>query len=484
MFDEFLGNIQTSTANAYKINGKFEIGLSEQSDVGLSNDLKPRLPFSLFNGTRARDSQGAVVDTNLVTSVDDFKVLHIDAGESDTKDEVEKFKVLTFSSNRADTENPVTEGSPIPGDIIKQIMILNAVVPVPLYTFNTAAVNTRELYIASIIFSVMAGGIEDGGEYVWVAAPNNMNDFENVMQNASVSTVGMGNAMKIVKTIVPAAKINYWQMNHHFGINHEEGRSFATIAGALNNALKANNIIIDEIAEQAQSEVSRALYAVVHHYSTRMMLKQLGWGPIQVAPILGLNYFMEFDKDLYTSIRTQSNNFPAGVRKFALIAAGIKMINRRKLLPFFPRFELLDEFYTRYRDIKATPALYHVGAHYLCNEKSMASQSDDLVSELLGLVAQYVESVAARSSLMRSPAMKEASMNKTYYSDEWAGIIDQFKSTAGLKTSEKLISLIKGSTSIKFDQDDVKAYVENDDVGAGEKLKEISKEIHDRFNLM
>jgi hypothetical protein len=345
---------------------------------------------------------------------------------------------------------------------------------VPLVQDPDFACNSRELYCASVVYTVLGGGVEFNGEFTFVDQDPDISTFDITLTGYGVSPSGLLKAKGIVRTLVAAAKINYWQSNHHFGDNNGKVR------GALLNALNATNMWKESMADNLKASYLTALKYSVHPFSTVHMLGMLGWGPIRARSVLGLPYYYIARKDAYISIRANEDNIPAGSRKWGLCREFLKQFRRRGVLAFLPNISRIDEVHDNIKEIKERPVRYHMGSRFLCGLPTLCDQNGECVSEILGLGAQYISKVNARSTLAKAPAVQYCIRNQDGFDDRWGDLVDAFVAAKGLPVHKKLIALLKGGSTSAFDEQTVTAYIENDDNTAKAVILELKKQLDEK----
>lgn len=90
--------------------------------------------------------------------------------------------------------------------------------------------------------------------------------------------------------------------------------------------------------------------------------------------------------------------------------------------PGLPQMDRISELFIR---VKADPALYDIGARYLCG-RAQNDYDDNEFTNYFGRVGCFIRNMQPESTLAKSPHMtKESVANCGDYSSEWASILQQ-----------------------------------------------------------
>lgn len=211
---------------------------------------------------------------------------------------------------------------------------------------------------------------------------------------------------------IAATKANFWLINHHTG------------QGALQGyAKKVAETSMSDVSENRRAEI---LHMVGHWASTIHLLNLAGIRHLRTTyPFMGAEpeHTLTFAADAMLRFTAM----PAGTHRLAVGYEGAKKLLNSRIGMYCPNVQEMTAMKEMRDRVTNRPAMYHVGALYLCGDKAN-DYSDTEAEAYLGRVGTFVLNFLATTTLAKSPHFAEGKVRG--YGDftvEWDGACKQYK---------------------------------------------------------
>ena len=264
--------------------------------------------------------------------------------------------------------------------------------------------------VGADVAAEVPGQLVPDGEWKSVAFPVNATDEQ--INALTPSVFQNPNLVQSMLLCIAATKANWWAMDHHTG------------QGAMvGYALKVANVHLSDL----QDNIRMQLMHLVGHWCsaiyilTRAAVEGLrttvpAWGNEPAHPIV-------FSDDA----RLRFSSFPAGTHRLAVAYEGVKKLIANRISRLYPDAGNLGNLVCFKALVDAARAQYHVGALYLCNQRS-TEYTDNEMEQCLGHIGTFIRVFFSTTTLCQSPYLTQLKVRGYEdYSIDWFNGCNIFK---------------------------------------------------------
>jgi len=211
---------------------------------------------------------------------------------------------------------------------------------------------------------------------------------------------------RIALSVMIATKINWWVMNHHTGTGSLQGYSRKVAITLLN----ADTTTMAETAD--------FMHTVGHWCSTKMVLTKLKIIPSSITKLMEPDDYLGQNLHVSMDILIRLKSLPAGTHKHG-VAEGIM---KRLLVHPMSKYSNVIAHARQIADslelVRKEPYSYHIGARYLTDEDRKVFNDSD-AENFLGRLGTFASVFAEKSTLFKSPHVKDKFMNYEDYDESY-----------------------------------------------------------------
>jgi len=219
---------------------------------------------------------------------------------------------------------------------------------------------------------------------------------------------------RIALSVMIATKINWWVMNHHTGTGSLQGYS-RKVAITLLNA-----------DTTTMAETATFMHTVGHWCSTKMVLTKLKMIPSTVTRPISPDDYLGQDLQVSMDIQIRLKSLPAGTHKHG-VAEGIM---KRLLIHPIAKYSNVIAHARQIADslelVRREPYAYHIGARYLTGADRKVFNDAD-AENFLGRLGTFASIFAEKSTLFKSPHVKDKFMNYEDYDEAYLQLCRSIK---------------------------------------------------------
>jgi len=239
---------------------------------------------------------------------------------------------------------------------------------------------------------------------------------------------------RIALSVMIATKINWWVMNHHTGTGSLQGYS-RKVAITLLNA-----------DTTTMAETANFMHTVGHWCSTKMVLTKLKMIPTMVTRLTTPDDYLGQDLQVSMDIQIRLKSLPAGTHKHG-VAEGIM---KRLLIHPMAKYSNVIAHARQIADslelVRREPYAYHIGARYLTDADRKVFNDAD-AENFLGRLGTFASVFADKSTLFKSPHVKDKFMNYEDYDEAYLQLCRSVKLGAIHMDVSKILKRMASSLS-------------------------------------
>jgi hypothetical protein len=319
---------------------------------------------------------------------------------------------------------PEDDKLPIYGETTREVYN-SAVAWASTRNFNDDRTNT--LFVSGVVVIVGCGmlrtrnGVPDGDWFESNSAYQlSEESIKGLLERINRDTVTTAN------TIICATKLNVWLMNDHVGQTSDRN----TAAGYL------QKVLVLKFGTPLPPNMVQATHMLGLYASTRFILSRAGIPNIldtdsRLGPDVGELRFAD-------NAKLRFNALPAGTQRLAVCHEAARRLSKYQFSHFCPGISDFTVLPKWKKTIMSNPALYHVQSLYLTGQKESAF-SDNLFENFIGRLGTYIQIMAPRSTLCRSPHFAPARVESAPDFDvTWRNILTQINRARETVSTQQL----------------------------------------------
>jgi len=272
-----------------------------------------------------------------------------------------------------------------------------------VWAFRTFPGPRQGMYATCAYCAVYFGLLDkDDGDWLVATTPMNVLPKDVVDIKPYISD----EKARVALSVMIATKINWWVMNHHTGTGSLQGYSrkvAITLLGADPTTM---------------TETATFMHTVGHWCSTRMVLVKLGIIPKTLIKVEEPGTYEGVELSLSMDISVRLKSLPAGTHKHGVAEGLMKRLLLHPMAKYSKVISHASQIADSLSKVRQEPYAYHIGARYLTS-KDRADFNDADAESFLGRLGTFASVFAEKSTLYKSPHVKDKYMNYEDYDEQY-----------------------------------------------------------------